>query len=799
MTTPQVDLDSVVSFCLWLRRSGPWTLTAISNDRLNVVTETFEKAELGRLREWVREQNEKRQRNTYYALNPLLRKMKKKAELADVASMDWLHVDIDPNPGEDIASERQRILAMLSDCRGLPKPSAIVFSGGGYQALWRLDRPEPIDGDVAKAEDLKLYNLQIELLLGADRCHNVDRILRLPGTINWPNEKKRAKGQVPTMATALEQHDDRAYALKLFTKATKRQDSVTDAGGGTEATRVKVTGNVRRHVELDELPASLSGRVKTVIVQGKDMDQPLSGQDQSRSAWLLYVCGELVRAEVPDETVYSIITDPEYSISASVLDKGNGAQVHRYACRQIKRAKESVIAPELAEFNDKYALVESLGGRMRIAKEVNNVSLGRREVEFLLPDGFKMTHSNRFVMVDAGRDANGNPKQMAVPLGKWWLSHPERRTFESVAFYPGKDIPGTMNLWRGFAFDAIPGDCGMYLGHLRNVLCRGVEEHYNYLVGWMASRVQAPHLPAQVAVALRGKQGTGKGTFARHFGKLFGTHYKHVVNADHVTGTFNTVLHDAVVCFLDECIRTDKAHVSMLKALITEETFRVEAKGIDNLESRNCTGLIMATNDDWVVCAGLDDRRFFVLDVPDDRRKDTAYFSAMEKQMLGGGYAALLHHLLTYDLSGFNVRQVPATDELRRQQQRSMTPVESFWFQCLEAGQLSPTHASWTGEVIADEFADRFLDGYGRHMTPHQAKTALGMLLSRSGFGWYKSRLRNRVIEWNDSKGRKHTSNSPAVWRFAGLEQCRKAWDKEFSKQDWPEILDDQVDTGGQF
>lgn len=782
-----------VAFLLWWRPAGPWVLTAISNDRkhYSIETETFRPGDEDRMAAWILRQNDELGRNVYFSVNSTLRLLSKKAEKTDMASMDWIHVDIDPMPGKDIDAERARILAMLGAHEGLPPPTAIIDSGGGYWGLWRLKDSLPINGDVTKAEDAERYNLQAELLMGADACHNVDRIARLPGTVNWPSDKKKAKGQQPALAAVVAQHDDRVYPLSAFTKAPQRQDSLPDAGGGTAATRVKVSGNVRR-VSLDELPKELPDRTKVIIQQGRDDDQPLAGRDQSRSAWLLHAVGSMVRCKdkIDDDTIYAIITDPDYKISASVLDKGNSAQVHRYALRQIKRAKEEAIAPELVEFNDQYAVVESVGGRCRIAKESTDEGLGRRQVEFLLVDGFKLTHCNRFVMVSAGKDANGNEKQRAVPLGEWWLSHPERRTYSSVVFFPNKDVGKALNLWRGFAYDAIPGDCSLFLDHLQKVLCRGVEAHYRYLVGWMAHRVQFPHLAGQVAIVLRGKQGTGKGTFARHLGRLFGAHYKHVTNPDHVTGKFNTVLHDAVLVFADECFRTDKAHASALKALITEETIRVEAKGVDNLESRNCMGFVLATNQDQAILAALDDRRYFALDVPDDRRRDGDYFAAMERQMVGGGYSALLHYLLTYDLTGFDVRAVPRTDELKRQQKQSMGPAESFWFQCLEDGRLSPMHDHWTGEAVADEFADRFLAGYGRHMSPHQAKTILGIFLARVATGFTRTRLR-KTVEWTDSRGKTVRHNSPSAWRFASLDRCRAAWDKEFGPQEWPEI-----DTG---
>jgi len=75
-----------------------------------------------------------------------------------------------------------------------PKPSCIIFSGGGYQAFWALDTPMQ---DIARAERI---NKTLASNLGGDSCHSVDHLMRLPGTINVPNANKLSKGRVPTLA-----------------------------------------------------------------------------------------------------------------------------------------------------------------------------------------------------------------------------------------------------------------------------------------------------------------------------------------------------------------------------------------------------------------------------------------------------------------------------------------------------------------------------------------------------------------------------------------------------------------------
>src|SRR5579864_4939309 len=107
-----------------------------------------------------------------------------------------------------------------------------------------------------------------------------------------------------------------------------------------------------------------------------------------------------------------------------------------------------------------------------------------------------------------------------MPLGQWWISHPLRREYETVVFAPGKEIPEAYNLWQGFSCEAVPGDCGLFLEHIRQNICQGNEEYYEYIIAWMARCVQQPDCPGEVAIVLRGEMGTGKGIFARHFGSL---------------------------------------------------------------------------------------------------------------------------------------------------------------------------------------------------------------------------------------------------------------------------------------
>ena len=217
---------------------GPWVLTAIIPDG-KTETVTFMPDRWQKAAEWI--EGHQGKRNLYFHVNPVRRAMDVKASKEDMARLAWLHVDIDPRAGEDFEEERARALKLLQSYT--PKPTVIIDSGGGYQGFWRLNPSDKLDiaGSVAKAQELEAYNIQLEKVFQADHCHNVDRIMRLPGTINMPTAKKVKKGRQPTLARLVE-WNDASYPIEQFTPAVRVQMAEQGLAGGRP--KVKITGNV---------------------------------------------------------------------------------------------------------------------------------------------------------------------------------------------------------------------------------------------------------------------------------------------------------------------------------------------------------------------------------------------------------------------------------------------------------------------------------------------------------------------------------------------------------------------------
>lgn len=776
------DYAKSVEFLRQWRPEGPWVLTAISLDRKTVPTRTFTKDEEAELLAWLGEHG--RELNVYFAVNPLLRAMDKKAERQDVAELAWLHVDIDPRAGEEVSAEQVRALALLRNPpAGIPAPTCIVFSGGGYQGFWRLSDPMRIDGQVAAYEEAARYNLQLEILFGADHCHNVDRIMRLPGTVNRPTEKKRRKGRTEALS-ALVDWGGASYELKQFIAAPLVQGAGDVGGGG--GPKVEVSGNVQRFDSVDDLPDAVSQSCRVAIVQGLDPDNPK--KMPSRSEWLFWVCCELVRAGCTDDQIFAVITDPDFLISSSVLELGT-SRAEKYALRQIRRAKEEAIDPWLRRLNEKHAVVGDIGGKCRIISEVAT-KIGdtkRSRISYQSFNDFKNRYAHRRI------DYMDDGKPASVPVAQWWISHAQRRDYESVVFSPGGEVEGAYNLWKGFAFEARPGSCKLFLDHVMEIICQRDETLFSYVMGWMATAVQHPGYPGQTAIVLRGRQGTGKGILARTFGNLFGRHFLHIANSKHLVGDFNSHLRDCVVLFADEAFYAgDRKHEAMLKMLVTEEMITIEGKGVDAEPCSNFVHLLMASNSQWVVPAGFDERRFLVLDVSTEHMQDSAYFSAIMTELRSGGYEALLHHLLTYDLSQYEVRALPKTAALQEQKILSFNPEEEWWFGKLQKGEVFEGEG-WPQWVFSTRLGHDYTT-YGKmwHTSSQSSSTRLGRFMQAVVPSGFESKGRvngNHQVILED--GTIRSVDRPRIYLLPSLENCRLQWDRQFGgPYIWTELKD---------
>ena len=418
--------------------------------------------------------------------------------------------------------------------------------------------------------------------------------------------------------------------------------------------------------------------------------------------------------------------------------------------KQRKDTAKATVAAIIAEFNTKYMVVNEAGKAIIYAPHHDPI-LNRRYFDRISFEDLRRLYLNRMVMVT---DEDGNP--VAKPAAELWLRSRERRQFiGSVTFDPsGRANPAdTLNLWQGFAVHPKPGDWTLLREHIRVIICREDPERFDYLIGWMARLVQHPAEQGEVAVIMRGGEGTGKGTLARALKHILGQHGLAISNAKHLTGNFNAHLRDCVFLFADECFFAgDKGHVGVLKSIITEPYLTIEGKYQNAIQTPNFLHLMMASNEEWVVPAALDARRFFVLEVGDEAKNNHEYFAEIWKQMESGGYEAMLYDLLHLDLARYNVRSVPITEGLQHQKKLSLPITESWWLDVLHRGYvfksrlgLDEQFGRWHEEVATELLYASYSEYAERRRERHPlSRETLGRFMR--GIGAKPKRLLNAVI-----------------------------------------------------
>jgi hypothetical protein len=221
----------------------------------------------------------------------------------------------------------------------------------------------------------------------------------------------------------------------------------------------------------------------------------------------------------------------------------------------------------------------------------------------------------------------------------------------------------------------------------------------------MAFNVQYPLEMPQVAIAFKGKQGSGKSLPIEYYGDIFGKnrHFLPVTSPKHLLGEFNAHQKNALLIFADELFwssRNDQVE-GVLKTLITQPTRLIEGKGVDVITVQNYTKLMIASNKDWTAPVYVDDRRFFVLNVEDSKIGDWSYWNALLREREQGGPSALLYTLLQRDLTHFTPMAFPKT-AARGEQMLETEPCLNFLYQCVLNGEWLYGDKVWYRNVLCN-------------------------------------------------------------------------------------------------
>lgn len=368
------------------------------------------------------------------------------------------------------------------------------------------------------------------------------------------------------------------------------------------------------------------------------------------------------------------------------------------------------VEAQVARMNERFCAVLEGGQFTIFMEDIDDTYHPPRAIWTRLSrEAFRHYHANELMVVP---DQRGRKSVADI-----WLNHPKMRKYRGIVMDPDQNHGDRMNLWRGWGVVPKSGDWSLLRDLIDDVLCAGDSAASEYVRRWIAFMLQKPGVRPETAIAFRGGEGTGKGTLGRALMRVAGTHGLTVSSANQFAGRFNAHLRNAVFLFADEAFWPGhKDAEGTLKQLVTEPVISYEAKGRDIVPGRNLVHIMMASNENWIVPAGADARRFAVFDVSDSRRGDREFFGALDRQLSAGGLAAMVHDLITLDLGNWHpAQEVPQTQALADQKLMSLEPASKFWMEVLEHGYVSGAieRANWEArsetltdgrQIIIDEY-----------------------------------------------------------------------------------------------
>ena len=239
---------------------------------------------------------------------------------------------------------------------------------------------------------------------------------------------------------------------------------------------------------------------------------------------------------------------------------------------------------------------------------------------------------------------------------------------------------------------------------------------------------------------------------------VFGPHGMQIYHREHLTGEHNKHLQNRLLLCADEAVWAgDKEAERRLKGMVTEKTLTIEPKGIDAFNWRNRLGIVMSTNDKWVVPASWDERRYAVFDVNPIYMQQREYFEPLFREIDGGGAAAMLYDLLRLDLNGWHPRyDIPQTQALVDQKVQSLDGLDQWWLAKLSTGETPTPEKGNPRWVLSKRLYREAVDHNAR--TKYVTDTEFGRFLAGMGC--------------------EHKSNGKAWgWVFPPLTEARRAWE----------------------
>ena len=578
-------------------------------------------------------ENQNNKTAIYFGVNP--RSAKGLKDSAGVKLCRVFCADIDQHEGQvDEKDFRSKLSAS-----GLPYPSAIVFSGHGYQCYWIVSGGE-MTPDVwmeGQKSIIKAFNGSLGEGPADHRIKDLPRVMRLSGFRNWRDPEN------PVVAKVLE-INDKVYPVTKFVsrpvmslpdRARRYLESIPGAvqGQGGDAHTFTVACRLVNDFSLSE------GEAWPLLLEWNSKCQPAWNEEELRQK--LINAGKYHNA--PSGQLAGQTTKPTFQRS-----NGSDRRAPKFDMEKmsdISKTCHLIIGKSLI-WDDKRGLL-------------------------LKPDSFRLLYNSE---------------------GSAWLKSPSKQLLleENLVFEPGGCKPDQVNLFKGFRIKPAPGPSDLIKAHILH-LCGGDIDLAQWMTSWMAYPLQHPGAKLQTALIIHGTFGTGKNLLFDAYSRLFDP-YSIALNQQILDGRFTDWMSRKCFILADEVIAnaSQGAVKNRLKAMVTSDWFTIEEKNLPCRQERNHSNMVFLSNNDMPLIMDLKDRRYVVIRCDSVREPD--YYVALAQQI--SNLPAFLDFLLSHDCGEFHEHSKPPDTEAKRELIELCRPSHSKFIELWQNGYLPFTRRS---------------------------------------------------------------------------------------------------------
>lgn len=602
---------------------------------------------------------------------------------------------------EDVIATLAYAVDADSDHQGKVIPHApvdtnyeIESSPGNFQEVIILDR-------ALKPADSKPLALALKEVTGDKKCvGDISRIMRIPGTLNWPNEAKLKRGRPPD-----------PQPIKVH-KPWKSWTTV-------ESLRAAVASYIKpdQPEQHSDGPPALNGyRIEEVSwwldqkIKGSwkdDPDSPLNDNGE----WI--ATAKAIKLNFPDDDGWTLVTkftrDPD-ALRPRWDKKSDFKTEYVKGMRTLKNILEdsrdtawmfrhvsgcpTPPAASVPHYEIPQAVLDQLNAERErylaasIGPLPDHPELPMNQAETLcqfwahLPSGKIIHEASRQLWAagsfdkHCGRIKDAMKTEGPGMLASTWLS--QHRAVQSMGWDPGEPmiIEGrilaedwvrapncrTFNIYLPPAIVARPGDVSIWLDHIRFIY----PAEADHIVLWFAHRVQRPGEKVNHGLVFIGDPGIGKDTAIEPVVAAIGSqNFKSITAARFFKSDFNGYL-KSVMLRIDEVHdlggESKYAFHDRTKPVLAAPpaSHEINEKHIPHHSARNVCGVILTSNHGDALYLDRNDRRHYVC-ISDRKKEDfrEGYFEELYGWFDKGGNEAVAHFLRNLDLSAFNPKTPP--------------------------------------------------------------------------------------------------------------------------------------------